>query len=332
MKRLSPLLLLFAACAVQSAEDANYVIDSVELSKQGIDPPGNLLCTMDFTGSAALPAKVSCTVRHTTANEWNSCSDKNPAGSVYSCVLKFKDTYTPTGAAYSEGFWEISHISSFAVDGTSRLSWYGSDLETDGNDISFELGAGGYGGAPACTPGTCISNGFECGTGHDDGCGGTFDCGTAGACTVGSEICSNAPLFQCDPPVGAGELDIVLNGAPAGTTWEVRLASDRSLVDSGTGSGTATGLTPGDRLLRAMGMGRGQMAVQRGQLPDWTLWPVHDQCSAGRGYGQLSHVCGPARDYTVQALHGLEHELGPTGQWRGHHHQLDVQPTEQRRH
>ena len=208
-----------------------YELFSVTLTPDTITTPGSIDCAMDFTGSPAVPAKVSCVTRSTTVDEWESCSSTTPVGFVFTCPLEFGATYIPTGAPYTDGPWTINHVSAFESDGTTRMIAYRDEMLADSQVVDFTLGS--------CTPDTCLSTGYECGTGHADGCGGApFDCGTAGACDLGF-TCSDAPNFTCVPdgvdPTGLlAQYDFDSDGCPS------------SVIDSsGNGfTGTCSGTAP----------------------------------------------------------------------------------------
>jgi hypothetical protein len=72
---------------------------------------------------------------------------------------------------------------------------------------------------PVCTPETCTSLGYECGTGIPDGCGGTLDCDTPGC--SGCETCGGGGLpgkcgGVCCSPETCGSLGFSCGSYPDG--------------------------------------------------------------------------------------------------------------------
>ena len=138
-----------------------------------VDPGDPVTCTITADGTGTAVRDVGCTF--TSATEASlTCVGPSP-----SC-----DLAVPVGADAGATWTEKSH---FAVDSASNRT-IGS------TGVTF--------GTNACTPDTCGGLSLECGSGYDDGCGGTLDCG---ACTpaYANTVC-NAGTCECTPDTCGG--------------------------------------------------------------------------------------------------------------------------------
>ena len=74
----------------------------------------------------------------------------------------------------------------------TTLHWLNISVnDTEGNENSGEI----YINVTMCIPDTCASLGYECGADHDDGCGGTLDCGN---CSLGY-FCNSSFICEAIP-------------------------------------------------------------------------------------------------------------------------------------
>jgi hypothetical protein len=131
MRRSTLLITLaFAGCSVDvtpPADPDSYILEEVELSSSSIVPGDSFTCTMDYTGSTALPSVASCVVRSVAAYEWAGCSDSSPTGNVFQCTVE-----TKPGATV--GAWRVNHVAALDDLGTQQMMATYAQINAGGNN------------------------------------------------------------------------------------------------------------------------------------------------------------------------------------------------------